>query len=171
MAKEGLASLDTNDVFPKLDFELVSGETLSIPEGLGEDYGILMFYRGSWWPLCIQQLADFQKWSRKFEEEDARIMAGSIDSIEKTKETVEKLGITYPVAYSLSAVEISRITGAYYDRDNQSLCPTGFLLRPDKTIDVACYSSGPVGRFVAKDLLGLIKFYRMQKKEPEPLNL
>jgi hypothetical protein len=48
MAKEGLASLDTNDVFPKLDFKLVSGERLSIPEGLGEGYGILIFYRGSW---------------------------------------------------------------------------------------------------------------------------
>jgi len=30
--------LDTNDMFPKLDLQLVSGETLKLPEGVGEGY-------------------------------------------------------------------------------------------------------------------------------------
>lgn len=48
MSKEVSVSLDTNDVFPALNLQLVSGETLRLPEGFGEGYGILIFYRGSW---------------------------------------------------------------------------------------------------------------------------
>ncbi len=93
------------------------------------------------------------------------IIAGSVDPIEKAREMIEKSGATYPVAHSLDAVEISRITGAFYDSDKKFLHATGFLIRPDNTIDVVCYSSGSVGRFVPKDLLGLVKYYHKQEKE------
>jgi hypothetical protein len=33
------------------------------------------------------------------------------------------------------------------------------------TVEVACYSSGPVGCLVAKDVLGLVKFYKSKKKK------
>ena len=108
----------------------------------------------------MQQLADFQKWLPKFDAEQTKIIAGSVDPLKKAKDTVGKLGITYPVAHGLEAEEASRITGAYYDSEKKFLQPAGFLLRPDNTIDVACYSSGTVGRFTAKGILGLIKFYK-----------
>lgn len=92
------------------------------------------------------------------------IIAGSVDPIEKAREAVEKTGAVYPVAHSLDAVEISRITGAFYESDKKFLHATGFLIRPDNTIDVVCYSSGPVGRFVAKELLGLVKYYHKLEK-------
>ena len=97
------------------------------------------------------------------EKEDVKIFAGSVDSLDKAKETVEKTSAVYPVAYGMDAIAISKITGAYYDQDKKYLHPTGFLIRPDNTIDVACYSSGPVGRIVAKNVLGLVKFYKKQK--------
>jgi len=40
--------LDTNDMFPKLDLQLVSGETLKLPEGVGEGYSVVFLYRGHW---------------------------------------------------------------------------------------------------------------------------
>jgi hypothetical protein len=60
----------------------------------------------------------------------------------------------------LAAEEVSRVTGAFYDLDKNFLHATGFLVRPNNTIEVACYSSGPIGRFVAKDVLRLVKFYK-----------
>ncbi len=62
------------------------------------------------------------------------------------------------------AEEISRITGAYYDTDEKFIHATGFLIRPDKAIEVACYSSGTIGRFVAQDVLKLVKFYKSREK-------
>ena len=48
MARIGAGFLDTNDVFPDLELKLVSGETVKLPEGTGEGYGVVLFYRGYW---------------------------------------------------------------------------------------------------------------------------
>jgi hypothetical protein len=74
------------------------------------------------------------------------------------------LGITYPVGYGLNPEETSKITGAYFNDERKYIHPTDFLIRPDNTIEVVCYSSGPIGRFVAKDVLGLVKYYKSKKK-------
>jgi hypothetical protein len=99
-----------------------------------------------------------------------------VDPIEKAKETVEKLGVTYPVAYGLDVEAISGITGAYYEKERTFLHPACFLIRPDSRIEVACYSSGAIGRFyssgaigrfVAKDVLSLVKFYKSKRKSAD----
>ena len=88
------------------------------------------------------------------------MIAGSVDEKERAKEIVDKLGITYPVAYGMNPEEVSRITGAFYEKERKILHGTGFLIRPDKTIAVACYSSGPIGRLTARDTLNLVRFYK-----------
>ncbi len=73
---------------------------------------------------------------------------------------IDRHGITFPVGYGLVAEEISRITGAYYDKEENYLHATGFLLRPDKTILIVCYSSGAIGRLVPKDVLQLTRYFK-----------
>ena len=48
MARIGSAYLDANDMFPELELQLVSGEKLKLPEGIGEGYGVVLIYRGYW---------------------------------------------------------------------------------------------------------------------------
>jgi hypothetical protein len=48
MGRIGSELLDANDVFPELNLQLVSGETLKLPEGTVEGYGLVLFYRGYW---------------------------------------------------------------------------------------------------------------------------
>jgi alkyl hydroperoxide reductase subunit AhpC len=105
-------------------------------------------------------LADFQALKQELEAEQISVIAGSVDEKEKAKEIVDKIGITYPVAYGLSFEEVSRITGAFYEKERKIVHATGFLIRPDKTIAVASYSSGPIGRLVARDVLNLVRFYK-----------
>lgn len=109
-------------------------------------------------------MADFQALSGELEAEQISIVAASVDPLEKAKQTVERLGITFPVAYGMDAEEVSRVTGAYYDSERKIIHATGFLIRPEGTVEVACYSTGPVGRLVARDVLGLVKFYKSRKK-------
>jgi alkyl hydroperoxide reductase subunit AhpC len=108
-------------------------------------------------------LADFQALHKEFKSEGINVIAGSADVIEKAKETVDRLEITYSVGYGMVAEDVSRITGAYYNKGRKFLHATGFVVRPDKTIGVACYSTGPVGRLVARDVLNLVKFYKTKK--------
>jgi peroxiredoxin len=108
-------------------------------------------------------LADLQSAIKEFEAEEIALIAASVDPIEKAKETAEKVKLTFPVGYGLDPEKVSGITGAYYEKERKFLHATDFLIRPDKTIEVACYSSGPIGRFVAKDVLGLVRFYKSKK--------
>ena len=48
MTKMDSTFLDVNDPFPNLDLNLLSGETLNLPQGFGEGYGVLLIYRGYW---------------------------------------------------------------------------------------------------------------------------
>lgn len=98
-----------------------------------------------------------------FQAEEIGVVAASVDPLDKAQGTVEKLGITFPVGFGLNAEEISGLTGAYYEKDKKFLHSTNFLVRPDHTLEVGCYSTGPIGRFAAKDVLGLVKFYKSRK--------
>ncbi|NVL91606.1 MAG: redoxin domain-containing protein [Desulfobacterales bacterium] len=97
---------------------------------------------------------------QELESEKIMVIAASVDLRENAREIIEKLTLTYPIAYGLNAEEISGMTGAYYHEEKKFLQPTNFLVRPDKTIEVASYSSGPIGRFVAKDVVRLVQFYK-----------
>lgn len=105
-------------------------------------------------------MADFQESYQELKSKQIKVIAASVDPIKKAKELVDKLGITYPVGYGMTAEEVSRITGAFYEKEKKYLHATDFLLRLEKTIVVASYSTGPIGRFVAKDVLKLVKFYK-----------
>jgi len=83
-------------------------------------------------------LVDFQGSYQELKSEEIKIVAGSVDPIEDARKMIDRHGITFPVGYGLIAEEISRITRAYYDKDEKYLHATGFLLRPDKTILIAC---------------------------------
>jgi alkyl hydroperoxide reductase subunit AhpC len=102
---------------------------------------------------------------KEYDAEQIKVIAGSVDPVEKTKELVDKLSITYGMACGMDAEAISRLTGAFYEKDKKYLQSTGLIVRPDKTIEMAVYSTGPVGRFVADDVLKVIKFYKSQKKK------
>jgi hypothetical protein len=47
MARIG-STLDTNDMFPKIELQLVSGEKMKLPEGMGRGYSVVLIYRGEW---------------------------------------------------------------------------------------------------------------------------
>ena len=105
-------------------------------------------------------MADFQSVLKDFENEGIKIVAGSVDPLDKTEAFVEKLALSYPVAYGMDMETTCAKTGVFYEKDRKFIQPSCFLLRPDKTIEVAVYSSGPIGRFVPQDVLGLVRFYK-----------
>ena len=109
-------------------------------------------------------MADFQSSIGGYKEEQIRVIAGAVDSAEKTTEFAKKLELTFPVAWGMDALEISRLTGAFYEKEKAYIQPANFLVRPDRTIEVASYSTGPVGRFVATNVLDLVKYYKSRNK-------
>ena len=109
-------------------------------------------------------MAAFERAQDKLREEGISVVAASTDPIEKAKETVSEHSLTLPVGYGLPLKETAATLGAFCEEQRGFLQATGFVIKPDKTIAVAQYSSGPIGRLVWQDILGLVQFYRKQTK-------
>lgn len=90
------------------------------------------------------------------------MVAASTDPPEKAEETVREHGITYPIGHGLPLMETAALLGSFLDESRGVLHATGFVVKPDRAIAVAQYSSGPIGRLVWQDIVGLVQFYKKQ---------
>lgn len=88
------------------------------------------------------------------------MVAASVDTEEEAQKTIDECGITFPVGYGVDYREVSQWTGCFYEERRQILHSTGYVLRPDGTIAVGVYSSGPIGRLVWQDVLNLVQFQK-----------
>ena len=109
-------------------------------------------------------MAAFEKARPKLEEEQVRIVAASTDPLEKATETVNEHALGFPVGYGLPLRETAATLGAFFEDKRGFFQATGFVVKPDRTIAVSQYSSGPIGRLVWQDVLGLVQFYKKQTK-------
>jgi peroxiredoxin len=121
MTKANSTFIDIGDSFPNVELQLLSGEKMVLPGDLADGYAVMLFYRGYCWPYCRQQLADFQAAIQAYNAEQIKVIAGSVDPVDKTKELSDKLGIIYPIAYGLDDEKISRLTGGFYER-RRNIC-------------------------------------------------
>lgn len=83
-----------------------------------------------------------------------------MDSEEDAQKTVQRNKLAFPVLYGLNAREMVATIGAYISEKKLYLHATGFILRPDKTIELAGYSNGPISRITADDAIAMISFLR-----------
>lgn len=109
-------------------------------------------------------MAAFEKARPKLEDENIRVVAASTDPIDKAAETVSEHALGFPVGYALPLRETAATLGAFYEEKRGFFQATGFVVKPDRTIAVSQYSSGPIGRLVWQDVLALVQFYKKQAK-------
>ena len=95
------------------------------------------------------------------------VYAASVDSEEKSTE-VAASGITFPLGWGVSR-EIGDRLGSWWDEKRDYMQPSEFVLRQDGRILQSSYSSGPLARTDADDVLSLVRFLkaRAEKKKAE----
>jgi len=101
----------------------------------------------------------------EFKKENVDIVALAVDPLDKAKETVQKLQLTFPVAYGLEVPRDAEKIGAFWDQQRKIIHATDFVLDSDKKVVDASYSIGPIGRIVAADALSHIQFFKKRKAQ------
>jgi peroxiredoxin len=152
--------LNPGDRFPELSINVAGDDTIDLPGAFAGEFGVILFYRGSWCPYCNAQLRGFQRATESLAEIGARVVALSVDDEATTTELVAKHGLTFPVGYGADARAIAEATGAFVNDDPTYLQSTGFIIQPDGTVAISVYSSGAIGRLVPEDVIGMIRYMR-----------
>ncbi|WP_244613498.1 peroxiredoxin [Methylosinus sp. Ce-a6] len=155
-----MSHLQNGAAFPALTIPAVGGGVIQIPESLLGSFGVVLIYRGAWCPYCQAQLAGFQRAGEKLAQAGIKVIAFSVDDEATTKGVIEKHALSFPVGHSADLDEVVAATGAYANHTPRYLQTTGFLLAPDGKILNAVYSSGPIGRLVADDVIGMVAYIK-----------
>ncbi len=88
-----------------------------------------------------------------------RVAAASVDSIDNVRSLREGLRVGFPMYAEVDAAAVSAATGAHMHTGEKTyLHATGFLVNPEGTIINAVYSTGPIGRFTASEILRKVRF-------------
>lgn len=157
-----MSVLNTGDRFPDVAIDPVGAESLRLPGAMAGSYGVVLFYRGSWCVYCNGQLRSFQKSLEKLTEVGAKVVAVSVDNEATARETVRKLGLTFPVGHSAEPYHLAYSTGAFVHEDPVYLESTGFVLDPEGRVLVSVYSNNAIGRLTPEDVIGLIQYTKKQ---------
>jgi peroxiredoxin len=155
-----MPKLHNGDLFPELAINAVGGGRISLPGDLAGSYGVVLVYRGSWCPYCNAQLAGFARAHAKLAELDIKVVALSVDDEPTSSALIDKLHLEFPVGYGANADCIAQALGAYTNHDPKYLQGTGFVLDPDSRVLIALYSSGAIGRLVADDVAGFVRYVK-----------
>jgi len=81
-------------------------------------------------------------------------VAGSADAIDKAQVVADE--VSFPIAYGVSQ-EIADSLGSWWEGKSGIIQPSEFIVGADGKIVHSSYSSGPLARTLAPDVVSLLK--------------
>jgi peroxiredoxin len=92
----------------------------------------------------------------------AKVVAASVDPLDKAKEVADEVG--FPIAYGATRAQADAI-GAWWEERRSIIQPSEFVLDRDGRVVSSTYSSAPIGRVDAADVVKLINFREKQAQK------
>lgn len=108
------------------DFTLsdVRGGVVTLSDVLKHQKVVLVFYRGSWCPICNVQLSELSAVYKKFQDLNVEIIAISNEPVKDGQKLLKKTGHAFPILYDAGSKVISQYNLVVNKRD-----PLGLILR------------------------------------------
>ena len=146
--------------FPIVEAHLLNGEikNLSTPEQ-GYDWKMVVVYRGQHCPLCTHYLNQLESVKNLLAKIGVDLIAVSGDSKAQLKSHMERLEVSFPIAYGLTIKQMKEL-GLYVsdprspeETDHPFAEPGLFVVNSEGKVQVADISNNP---FVRPELKSLI---------------
>lgn len=96
-AYEFLDPVPVGNKAPNVTAKTADGKTIHLSDFKGKRNLVLVFYQGSFCPVCGQQLSNLQENMSSFKAQDTEIIAVSADDQPHALNTVGEHGLTFPV--------------------------------------------------------------------------
>tara|TARA_R110000824_G_scaffold13280_7_gene57927 strand:- start:9098 stop:9634 length:537 start_codon:yes stop_codon:yes gene_type:complete len=138
---------------PDFTVPLIDGGKFQLSQRLGDNFTLLLFYRGVHCPICKMQLRDLQRKLADFAKREITVVAISMDSKERAQKSVDEWGVDeLLLGYGLSE-ELARDLDLYISSgrpgsEEPSIFsePALLLVKPDQTLYFASIQSMPFTR-------------------------
>lgn len=165
--------LEAGKPFPTLEAFNEKGEKETIQTTLsGEQWRLLIVYRGKHCPLCTRYLNEFEAYIPRLQAINVHTVAVSGDSLEQYLIHREKLENTYPIYHGLTLEQMKSL-GLYIshprseqETDHPFAEPGLFIINEHGTLQVVDISNNP---FVRPDLENLVKGLEWIRQNDYPI--
>ena len=107
-------------------------------------------------------MVGFEKEKSGLAQLGVRVIAASVDPEDKAKEVADE--VSFPVAWGFTRADADAI-GAWWEDRRGIVQPSEFLLGEDGRVISATYSSGPIGRVDAADVVRMVTRLELQKQK------
>ena len=107
-------------------------------------------------------MAGFEKLRPELEALGAKIIAASVDPVDKAGEVAAE--VSFPVGYGVTRAIADQL-GSWWEDRRSIIQPSEFLLDAGGKVLASSYSDGPIGRFEASDVIKVINFREAQAKK------
>ncbi|WP_045391152.1 redoxin domain-containing protein [Vibrio rotiferianus] len=145
--------LKAGDSFPSLQATLLDGSSVTLGQPQGDaTWQAVLVYRGKHCPLCTKYLNELEGYKQAFAEAGVDILAVSGDSKEQLEGHLEKLEISFPIAYGLTEEQMKTL-GLYIslprseqETDHNFAEPGLFVVNEHGNLHVVDISNNPFVR-------------------------
>ena len=104
-------------------------------------------------------MAGFEKLKPELEALGVKVVAASVDPLDKAREVAA--GLSFPVGYGVTRAQADQL-GSWWEERRSIIQPSEFIVAADGKVRAATYSSGPIGRVDAADVVKIVNFYDKQ---------
>jgi peroxiredoxin len=105
-------------------------------------------------------LVGFENEIKELEAIGAKVVAASVDPIDKAKEVADE--VSFPVGHGVTR-EMADALGSWWEDRRGIIQPSEFIVGADGKVVVSSYSSGPIGRIDAADVVKMVNFLESRK--------
>jgi alkyl hydroperoxide reductase subunit AhpC len=105
-------------------------------------------------------LVGFEQHKQELDALDAQVVAASVDALDKAQ--LAAADVSFPVGYGVTRDMADRL-GSWWEERRGLVQPSDFIVDADGKVIASTYSSGPIGRMDAADVVRLIKTREAQK--------
>jgi len=145
---------------PDFTIPMTDGGKFQLSQRLGDNFTLLLFYRGMHCPICKMQLRDLQRHLGDFAKRGITVVAISMDSKDRAQKSAEEWGVDdLMIGYDLGE-GLARDLGLYISSGRPGGTepsifsePALLLVKPDQTLYFASVQSMPFTRPSLEQLL------------------
>jgi peroxiredoxin len=155
-----------NEKIPNFELPSVSGEDFSFEVHQKEHkrWHLIIFFRGSWCPVCTQDLKDLEENKSYFESKNVHLLTISTDKLDNLKKMVDENKLTFTVLADeeLKALKAFDVfyhgNDAPYEDHGAHGEPAYFLVDEDGKLLYQQKQTSPFGRPTSTELRKIVQY-------------